>query len=174
MKKLAISIIMGLVLSFSISTNAAEIKMIGKKVQGTYPVKIDGVKLELPAIVIDGVSYIPVKLAGQTFGYDVKFDSKEGIGLKTSVKFQEIRILEEDINDKKIALGEKKIAMQDQQKYIDDLKKQQSEEPDDDKKKDIQGHINFQEAVLKSDVEAMPILEQVVAELEAQKAALEN
>lgn len=48
--------------------------MIGKVVDGTLGVTVSGKTLEKEAIVIEGTSYIPLKLAGQAFGYTVAYN----------------------------------------------------------------------------------------------------
>lgn len=84
MKKILIGMVIGFILSFSFTAYAAEIKdIVGRKIQGMFPVKIDGKMLEVPAIVIDGTSYLPLKLTAQTLGYDVSFDKVKGIELKS-------------------------------------------------------------------------------------------
>jgi chromosome segregation ATPase len=47
--------------------------MIGKRVDGQFPLKIDGKLSEIPAITIEGVSYIPLRAAGELFGAQVSW-----------------------------------------------------------------------------------------------------
>lgn len=75
MKKLVVGVIIGSCISLSASAYANNI--IGQKIQGTYPISIDGIFLSNEAIVVNGTSYVPVRTASEKFGYDVKFESKK-------------------------------------------------------------------------------------------------
>jgi hypothetical protein len=88
MRKYLIGTIFGFALAFSLSAHADDIKsLIGKSVQGSFPVTIEGRSLDKQAIVIDGTSYLPVKSFGDAVGYDAKFNASSGITLnkKTTV-----------------------------------------------------------------------------------------
>jgi hypothetical protein len=78
MKKIMFGLILGIGLTLTASVYADDIQtMIGKTVEGSFPLEIDGKLSEKDAIVIEGTSYIPVRAAGELFGYEVSFiDSK--------------------------------------------------------------------------------------------------
>lgn len=83
MRKYLIGILIGAALMFSASAYAADItSLIGKTVQGVFPVKVNGGLLPKTAIVIDGTSYLPVRSIGDAIGYDVSFNADLGIELK--------------------------------------------------------------------------------------------
>lgn len=79
MKKIFFGLIIGLVIGASSSVFADGI--IGKKIQNTYDVIVNGKKLDEKAIVVDGTSYLPVRKIGEVTGFSVKFDSKVGVTL---------------------------------------------------------------------------------------------
>lgn len=83
MRKYLIGILIGVALTVSATTYAADItSLIGKSVQGVFPVKVNGDVLPKTAIVIDGTSYLPVRAIGDAIGYDVSFNADLGIELK--------------------------------------------------------------------------------------------
>ncbi|WP_135552131.1 hypothetical protein [Paenibacillus cymbidii] len=78
MKRYIIGAIFGFLLAIATTAYADDIKetaasLIGKKVEGTFPVQINGKQAEKDAIVIDGTSYLPVRSASELFGFDVDF-----------------------------------------------------------------------------------------------------
>ncbi|WP_438444436.1 hypothetical protein [Gorillibacterium sp. sgz5001074] len=74
MKKAAAGFLAGVLLTMSATAYADDIQSaIGKLVDGTYPLVIDGKKAAKDVIVVDGTSYLPVRAAGELFGYDVDF-----------------------------------------------------------------------------------------------------
>jgi hypothetical protein len=82
MRKYLIGIIIGIALSLTATTYAEDIKsMIGQKIQGEFPVKINGTELEKHAIVIDGTSYLPNRAIADALDMDIKFDADLGIEL---------------------------------------------------------------------------------------------
>lgn len=81
MRKYIIGALIGFSLSFAISAHAAVENLIGRVVEGVFPVKVNGVQIEKQAIVIDGTSYLPVRAIGDALGLDVTFDADLGIGL---------------------------------------------------------------------------------------------
>jgi outer membrane translocation and assembly module TamA len=85
MKKISIlmlGIVIGIGLAITSSVYADDIQsLIGKTIQGEFPVKIDGKTLGKKAVVIDGSSYLPVRIIGDATGYDVTFDAELGVKL---------------------------------------------------------------------------------------------
>lgn len=87
MKKFLIGIIVGAVLSFSASVYADDIaSLVGKEIQGEFPVKVNGEKLANNAAVVDGTSYLPVRAIGDALNMEVSFDPEQGIELKEKVE----------------------------------------------------------------------------------------
>lgn len=79
MKKLVIGMVIGFFLSVPFSLQAEEIKnMIGKQVQGVFPVKHNGQYFDEPAVVIDGRTYYPIRYLAEKLGHDVGFDPGKG------------------------------------------------------------------------------------------------
>ncbi len=107
---LLIGLIVGAVAVIS-STAAAQTvinNMIGKTIDGQYPVSISGETLTNPAIVVDGTSYLPVRQFGQKAGYIVTFDPEGEITLEPDLskiaiihgKSTESKKWEDDMNAK--------------------------------------------------------------------------
>lgn len=87
MKKYLIGAIFGILLSFSVSVYAEEVtSLIGRAIEGQFPVKVDGTQLEKQAIVIDGTSYLPVRAIGDALNMEVGFNADLGITLKSKPK----------------------------------------------------------------------------------------
>lgn len=61
----------------TVTTVYASVPMIGKKVDAIYPIFIDNVRLSKDAVVIEGVSYIPVRIFAESVGYDIGFKNKQ-------------------------------------------------------------------------------------------------
>lgn len=76
-----VTMLIVLMLAFSPVVFAEVESMIGKQVQGQFPVKVEGKKLDVQAIVIDGTSYLPVRAIAEALGKEVKFDADLGIEL---------------------------------------------------------------------------------------------
>jgi hypothetical protein len=84
MKKAAFYILIGFFLALPIGTHASSIvdTIIGKTIQGEFPVKIAGKVLDKKAAVIDGTSYLPVRVIGEALNMEVMFDADLGVELK--------------------------------------------------------------------------------------------
>ena len=76
MKKFMAGLLVGFLLTIPAYAIAEQASMVGKKVQTEYPVFVDGKKLNVKAIAIDGTSYAPLRAIGEAIGYDVKFQDK--------------------------------------------------------------------------------------------------
>lgn len=83
MKKFVIGVIVGIAITASATAYGEEIvdSIIGKKIDGSFPVKIEGKTLEKHAAVIEGTSYLPVRAIGDALNMEVKFDAEMGIEL---------------------------------------------------------------------------------------------
>lgn len=64
--------------------------MVGKQVQGQFPVKVNGKELEVQAIVIDGTSYLPIRAISEALGKEVTFDPVLGIEVKDKEVSQQV------------------------------------------------------------------------------------
>lgn len=84
MKKFIAGILCGMVLMVSVSAYADS--MIGKKVDAIYPLKINGQRAAKDVIAIEGTSYLPVRAAGEMFGYQVDFINQEVVLMNKSVE----------------------------------------------------------------------------------------
>lgn len=82
MRKYVIGIFVGFALSFAVGAHAEVINMIGKTIEGSFPIKIDGKQLENQAVVVEGSSYLPVRAIGDALGMEILFDANLGIELK--------------------------------------------------------------------------------------------
>ena len=72
MRKVIVSFVAGLLVAIGVNAAYAEVAtLIGKQVDGQFPLKIGGELSEVPAITIEGVSYIPLRAAGEIFGAKV-------------------------------------------------------------------------------------------------------
>lgn len=80
-RKYLIGALVGLSLSFAFSAHAAVENLIGRVVEGVFPVKVNGIKIDKQAIVIDGTSYLPVRAIGDALNIDIDFNADLGIEL---------------------------------------------------------------------------------------------
>jgi hypothetical protein len=81
MRKYMIGALFGFILAFTVSAHAEVTNMIGKVIDGAFPVKVNGTTLQNQALVIEGTSYLPVREFAESLGMDVKFDANMGIEL---------------------------------------------------------------------------------------------
>lgn len=56
--------------------------LIGQEIQGQFPVTVDGKLLDMPAAVLNGTSYVPLRAFAEGIGYAVSFDTEGGVDLK--------------------------------------------------------------------------------------------
>jgi len=76
MKKFVCGLLIGFLLAIPTYALAEQESMIGKTVGAEYPVIIDGKVLEVPAIVVDGRSFAPVRAIGEAMGLNVSFENQ--------------------------------------------------------------------------------------------------
>ena len=76
MKRFLIAAVVVLVLAGGLTAYAGG-GMVGKAVDATYPLWLHGNKLEKDVIVIEGVSYAPVRMIGESLGLDVEFKDEQ-------------------------------------------------------------------------------------------------
>jgi len=104
-KQLAVGIIIGAVLMFSGQAMAESISKIGKRVQGEYAVRVDGVKIEAKGLSIDGQTTVPARALADAIGYSVAFKNNEVVLIKkeqeASSQMQELerRKLQDVLNE---------------------------------------------------------------------------
>jgi hypothetical protein len=73
-KRIVVSFIAVILVAICTSVVHADVSsLIGKKIDGQFPVRVNGELSEVPAITIDGVSYIPLRAAGELFGANVSW-----------------------------------------------------------------------------------------------------
>ncbi|QGQ97818.1 hypothetical protein EHS13_24475 [Paenibacillus psychroresistens] len=76
MKKIVLGMLIGIGLSLGFTAYADDIiSLIGKKVEGSFPLLINNVRADKDVLVIDSTSYLPVRSAAALFGYDVSFNA---------------------------------------------------------------------------------------------------
>lgn len=80
MKKVVVSFISGFLLAIGFSVAYAEVESyVGKKVDSEAPLIVDGKRSEVPAIIIRGRSFIPLRAAGELLGVKVAWTGGEVI-----------------------------------------------------------------------------------------------
>lgn len=77
MRKYVTGILIGFLLSMSLTAYAGEVNMIGKVVDGVKPFFINGKRANQDVLIIQRRSYIPAKAASDLFGYDIDFINNE-------------------------------------------------------------------------------------------------
>lgn len=84
MKKFISGLLVGVSISVTGSVFADDVikNLIGKEIQGSFPVKINGKQLTEVAAVVDGTSYLPIRAMGEALNMDVKFNPELGIELQ--------------------------------------------------------------------------------------------
>lgn len=87
MKKFMMGLIVGVLITISTSVIAEETDVVGKVIDATMPLFIDGQQADKDLIVVDGTSYAPMRAASGYFGYDIEYipDKKE-VAMKKSVE----------------------------------------------------------------------------------------
>lgn len=90
MKKLFIGFIAGALFMTAGSALAETVikNLVGRTIEGQFPVRVDGAYIQNPAIVLDGTSFLPVKEFATTVGYAVYFDPEGEILLEKIVDAQ--------------------------------------------------------------------------------------
>lgn len=76
-KKFLAGILFGSILVFSITGYADS--LIGKQIDATFPLLINNEQSPKDVVSIEGTSYLPVRSAGEMFGYDVNFINNQVI-----------------------------------------------------------------------------------------------
>lgn len=111
MKKLFIGFIAGALFMTAGSALAETVikNLVGRTIEGQFPVRVDGAYIQNPAIVSDGTSFLPVKEFATTVGYAVYFDPEgeilleriidvEAAKLSSLEKTEKARIEQEQMN----------------------------------------------------------------------------
>lgn len=100
-KWFVVGLLVGISLILGATAFADEIKSyIGKQIEGQFPITIDNERIEQPGLVIEGVSYLPVRVAGELFGYNVSFVDSEVIleKIENPIEFPDVET-EDPIGD---------------------------------------------------------------------------
>jgi hypothetical protein len=104
MKKYVVGFLAGVLLTFSMSAYADDIKnLVGQKVQGTVAVKVNGAQVA-DGVIIKGTSYAPVRSLTEAAGLDVSYDK----GVVTVVNGIKITLTADQIKTQLVSLNELK------------------------------------------------------------------
>jgi len=82
MRRFFVGGLAGAALMFSVTAFADGTSIVGKVIQGEYSVKVikvanpSGETLSTKSIAVDGTTYVPLRVAADTFGYDADFQNK--------------------------------------------------------------------------------------------------
>lgn len=71
MRKYVVGFVVGALLIFGSQTVADSI--VGKKIEGVTKVNLNGVDLSTPAIVVEGISYAPIRAISESLGLEVGY-----------------------------------------------------------------------------------------------------
>ena len=71
MRKYVVGFVVGALLIFGSQTIADSI--VGKKIEGVTKVNLNGVDLSTPAIVVEGISYAPIRAISEALGLEVGY-----------------------------------------------------------------------------------------------------
>jgi hypothetical protein len=148
MKKYLVGAIIGVVLSISITAYAEDVKsLVGRAVEGSFPLLINGQKADKDVIVIDGTSYVPVRVAGELFGYDVGFiDSQVVLKAKEGVVNMDVLEKLKKEADEKKELYEK--LEKEKEENIDKIKEEEAA-AEAEKQRLLEEERKFQESLKK-------------------------
>lgn len=72
-KSLIVTVAVSVLLAGSVASAAAT-SLVGKKVAKEVQIEVDGKKTRSPAVIIDGVTYAPVREVGEMTGRTVKYE----------------------------------------------------------------------------------------------------
>lgn len=95
MRKYVIGVLIGFCLSFAVSAYAEDVtttlkNIIGSVVEGSFPVTVNGTKIEDPAAVIkigmDDKGYLPIRAIGDALGVEIVFDPDLGVFINGTPK----------------------------------------------------------------------------------------
>lgn len=165
MKKFISGIIVGAGLMMAVTVSADVASLVGKQIEGTFPVFLDGKKLENETIVVQGTSYAPVRSISEALGLGVEFENEQILlsseevdaGMAAGTKSTSLDEIERKINAQKDLIENQKM-------FIGSAKFDLKNNPDDEA---LKGNLAKLEATLIR-------LEEELTELERQKAELEK
>lgn len=131
MKKFILGVLVGVSITAAGSAYADDVvnSIVGKRVDGEFPIKISGKSLDTKAAVLEGTSYLPVRAVGEALNMDVTFNADLGIELtpkgavtmpetpqSTSTPTQPAKSIQDQIKDLQDKVIEEK-ALEDQKHY---------------------------------------------------------
>lgn len=158
MKKFMIGLILGATLMLGVSAHAEVVSLVGKAIEGQFPVMVQGETITSPGIVVNGTSYLPTRTIAELAGYDVAFDADLGIKLaKKSIVMQNANGSQEVVIDVNERLKSIENELHTQKRTLEILKNDMSK-----------SNIN-KEGTQKS----IDDISVTISALEAEKAALE-
>ncbi|WP_438446778.1 stalk domain-containing protein [Gorillibacterium sp. sgz5001074] len=79
MKKYIVGGLAGFTLATALSAHAEISSILGKPVSALYNVSVNGNSLDVPAIMVDDRTFLPVRAFGEATGYTVSFDERLGV-----------------------------------------------------------------------------------------------
>ncbi len=173
-----VAIILIITLTFASPVLADNASLIGRKISKEVKVIMLGQELEKKAILIDGVTYVPLRVVTEQLGLQAEFVNGKVV---VRNKSDELNLIELKIKNKKEEISEanNKIkltqeALVSQKALIEDLKIKQAAETDEAKKREIQWSIDFQQGGSPTLEERIPIYQQQLTQLESELAELEK
>lgn len=79
MKKYLIGAVVGFTLTLGLTAHAEVSNMLGKVIDGSFPIQINGKTLANQALTIEGTSYVPTREFAEMLGAKVTFNADLGI-----------------------------------------------------------------------------------------------
>lgn len=159
MRKFIVGIVVGIAVTITSTTYADEViqSLVGKSIQGEFPVYVNGTKLDNPAIVIDGSSYLPLRKVSEIIHYDIKFDDNKKV-INLSNTYSQMTL--EKLNTKLDGLNR---LIKSRQGTIDIAKlRVEKESLTEQNKSDLLQYISNQESILAITVQ---LKDDVIAEI---------
>ena len=174
MKKFVFGFVLGALIFGGTTVLADNVSLIGKEIQGELTVYFNGEPLIAKAIVVDGVSYLPIRTVGNTLGARIEYRNG-AVYVEKENEYEEIK--EQVMNDikremrKEEILEEIKKLRSANEKFQESLISIENDiKIGQEKGADIQAHL-----IVKSNLEnSIKQNLQIIAELEAELAALEE
>lgn len=187
MKKSILAFIAGAIFATAGSVYADELKtLVGKSIEGQFPVKVNGVPLEQQAIVVDGTSHLPVRAIADALNMDISFNSDLGIEVSEKEEEKAMPITEPDESPDqqkpvKVISQEDQEAIETAEEQISKYEKMIDDEENRlaqtiEEKEKIQadgGDFRIQDDLIKSINENIEMYSSVVSEMETYKEEIE-
>lgn len=172
MKRFVMGVICGALIFGGTSVLADSISLVGKTIDGEIPVYYNKEPLAAKAIVVEGISYLPVRTVGNTLGATIEY--RDGAVYVEQADQYEV-IKEKVLNDLKLEMQKEEIQKEISklQTANENLRKQVVELENDIKRND--GAVRDTLIQLKTSAETIIQQQEAkIKELEAQLAELEG